>query len=420
LEFAFFVKSFLIGGMTIWILAILLMVCVALAGWRQGAIRAAFAFGGIIFGVWLANLLGKIFHPILPHVGASNPILAWVLAPLLGFILVQIIFKSAGYYVHRKAEVFYKHKAGDLRLSLWLRLNRRLGICVGVLNGAAYFILICFVIYNFTYWTQQTAVAAGQPALVRYANSLGTDLQDTHLNRTAAAVGHPPEIYYQLADLTGFLMQNPGTIGRMADYPAFTSFYERDDVQPILTDGDLTNAWQTGAPLGQIINAPPVQAAFRNKDLMKTAIGIVQTNLPDLTNYLQTGKSSKFDGEKIVGQWDLNVDVTLAWMRQNNPRMPATEMREVRVWMTQNYADTKVLVGSDNTVFLKNLPHLKTQAGQPATTEKNNWNGDWSRDGTNYDVHISFSGQDKYMTAQAEDLRLSLKDGKNLLIFDRD
>ena len=34
--------------MTIWILAILIMMAVALAGWRQGAIRAAFAFVGIL------------------------------------------------------------------------------------------------------------------------------------------------------------------------------------------------------------------------------------------------------------------------------------------------------------------------------------------------------------------------------------
>ncbi len=34
--------------MTIWILALLVMASVSLAGWRQGAIRAAFMFFSII------------------------------------------------------------------------------------------------------------------------------------------------------------------------------------------------------------------------------------------------------------------------------------------------------------------------------------------------------------------------------------
>ena len=132
--------------MTIWIFAILLMAAVALAGWRQGAIRAAFSFVGILFAALLAAPLGRLLHPLLPHLGASNPLTAWALAPVTGFIVASIPLKVAAHYVHHRVEHFYKYHAGDLRQALWERLNSRLGICIGLMNGASYFVLVSFFI----------------------------------------------------------------------------------------------------------------------------------------------------------------------------------------------------------------------------------------------------------------------------------
>ena len=407
------------GGMSIWILAFLVMASGALAGWRQGAIRAAFALAGILFATLLAVPVGKMVHPILPHVGASNPLVAWALAPLVGFILVSIVFAVAAQPVHKKVEVFYKYNAGDLRLALWERLNSRLGICLGLLNGALYFVLISFVIFNLTYLTKQVAVAPQQPLAIRLANQLGGDLEANHLSRLACAVGKLPPLYYQFADLSGLLMQNPQIGPRLTEYPALTSLWERDDMQALVTDATLTNALASGATLGEIFNDPNVQTFLKDRDQTKMIVGILTNNLEDLTEYLKTGKSAKYDGQKIIGRWEFNPKVTVAWLRQNHPKIPASEMRSARAWMTQAYAQTRVLATGDNQVFIKGLPHLKPVAGQPPTTEYNNWKGDWTQTGTNYDLHLTFNGEEKFMTATAEDLRLSLKDGKNLLIFDR-
>jgi hypothetical protein len=407
------------GGMSIWILAVVIMILTALAGWRLGAIRAAISFVGILFAALLAVPVGKLVQPLLPHLGAGNPIYAWALAPVVGFILVSIVFKVIGQPVHGRVEHFYKYKAGDLRLALWTRMNSRLGICVGLLNGALYFVLISFLIFNLTYWTTQVAVAPNQPLVIRVVNQLGNDLQATHLTRMANAVGKLPPDYYQFADLSGFLMQNPQVGPRLVEYPALTSLWQRSDFQALVTDSTLTNALASGATLGELLNDANVRAFLESKEQTKLVTGILQTNLDDLTIYLQTGKSPKYDGEKIIGEWEFNPAVTIAWMRQSNPKIPASEMRSARAWMTQAYAQTRVLATGDNQVFIKSLPHIKIAAGQPATTEQNDWTGDWSEDGTNYDVHVSFNGEDKFMTASAEDLRLSIKDGKNLLIFDR-
>src|SRR5580692_999796 len=122
--------------MSIWILAFLLLAILALAGWRQGGIMASFSFVGILFGALLAGVLGKIFHPLLPHLGADDPLVAWALAPICGFVLVSIIFTSIGIKVSRQVEVRYKHKESELRNAMFLRVNTRLGILVGLLSGA--------------------------------------------------------------------------------------------------------------------------------------------------------------------------------------------------------------------------------------------------------------------------------------------
>jgi hypothetical protein len=331
------------------------------------------------------------------------------------------VFAIAAQPLHHRVEHFYKYNAGDLRLALWSRLNSRLGICLGLLNGALCFIFACFLIFNLTYWTIQVSTAPNKPVFVRLVNQLGNDLQATGLARTATAVGTLSPSYYQLADLSGFILQqkDPQFGQRLVEYPALTSLWERDDMVPLVTDPTLTNVLVSGTTLGEIFADPSVKSFLGNKDQSKMVFGIIQSNLDDFTEYLKTGKSAKYDGEKIIGHWEFNPAVTIAWLRQSRPKIPASEMRAVRAWMMQAYAQTRLLATGDNQLFVKSLPRLKTVAGQPPTTENNDWKGDWTANGANYDLHLTFSGEDKFLTASAEALRLTVKDGKNLMIFDR-
>lgn len=407
-------------GMTIWILAILCLALTALAGWRQGAIRAAIATVGILFATLLAVPIGHLIGPVLKIFGASSPITIWALSPLTGFILVSIAFSVAAHQVHKRVEHFYKYTAGDLRLALWERLNARLGICLGLLNGSLYFVLVTFLVFNLTYWTTQISASQKQPATIRLVNQLGDDLAASGLSRSANAVGKLSPTFYQLADLAGFLAQNPQVGSRLAEYPALTSLWEREDMQSLVTDPAITNALASGANLGEIMNNPNVQAFVKNKEQTKVVLDIIQANLDDLTAYLQTGKSAKYDGQKIIGRWEFNPAVTVAWMRQNNPKIPASEMRLIRAQVAQAYAQTRVLVAGDGKIFFKALPQSKSAGpGQTPTTELTDWKGDWTANGNDYDVHITFGNEEKFLTATAEDLRLTVKDGKKILIFDR-
>lgn len=407
------------NGMTIWILALLCLALAALAGWRQGGIRAAISFGAILIAALLATLVGKLFSWLLPLLGVTNPITLWAVSPICGFALVLMLIKIAAQNVHKKVEVFYRYQAGDLRLTLWERMNSRLGICVGLLNGTAYFILISFVIFQLAYLTSQTAVAANQPLLTRLVNQAGADLQSTGMSRAAAAVATLPPMFYQLADTSGFLMQNPQAAPRLVDYPGLASLWERDEMQPLVQDSSLTNAIATGASVNSVLNLPSVQDFLNNKKLSQSVWGIVQTNYADITNYLATGKS-KFDSEKIIGHWEFNPAVTFAWMRQDRARMTSKELLALRTWVYQSYAQTRLLLTGDNQVFIRSLPSVRTGSGQQLpTTDLNNWKGDWSNDGKTYTFHVTFESEEKFLTGTTEGIRLTVKDGRNTYIFDK-
>ena len=331
--------------MTIWILALLLLAAAIALGHKLGAINASFTFVGIIFGALLASLVGKIFKLLLPHFGFQNPTVIWAVAPIFGFLLVLILVRMAGFAVHRKVEVYYKYKAGDLRLALWERLNARLGACIGALNGTAYIVLASFYFFNLSYWTAQVATSDSESRMTRLVNRLGEDLKSTGMARPARALATMPDNFYRMADLAGLICQNPQLTDRLASYPAFIPLAERDDLRQLTQNADFTSAWNSHAPMGQLLNDSQVTAFLLNNELTEIVWATATNNFEDLTNYLVTGKSAKFDAETILGHWDFNVSVTVAMLRQAHPNSTATEMKSARAWMTQAYADTKFVAG---------------------------------------------------------------------------
>ena len=400
--------------MTIWILALVLLASGVGMGWRQGMIRAAFSFVGILFAALLAVPVGKLFKPLLPHLGVHDQIMVWLVAPMAAFALVLAGFKVAAFFVHHKVKMFYKYKAGDLRLSLWERLNSRLGACIGVLNGAAYLILICFLIYNFTYWTIQMP-SNDDAKLIKLVDRMGNDLASTGATKIARAIDGLPPVFFQTADLAGLLYQNGALADRLAHYPAFLSLAERDEFKQLGQDNDFQNGWINRAPVGALLKNAQAKNILQNDDLRHQIFGIVRTNLNDLTNYLETGRSPKFDSEKILGRWDFNVGVSLAMVRQGQPTIPSNQMKAIRAMWTQDFVGTTFIAAGDGQAFLKNLPNFKNQPPTPET-----WKGSWSANDTNYDLTLSSNSENKSMTATIDGARLTLKDDKNTLVFDHD
>jgi colicin V production protein len=402
--------------MTIWILAVLLLAAGAGLGLRQGAIRAAVSFVGIVAAVLFAGMLGTLIKLLFPHVGIQNPVLIWALAPLVAFIIILIVFKVIGFFVHRKVYLFYKYQAGDLRLNLWERLNSRLGLCIGLLNGTAYLLLVSFLIFNFSYWTVQVAPSNTESVMIRFPNQMGRDLDATGLSGAARSIISLPDRYYQLADLAGLLRQNPRLKDRLGKYPAFLSLTERDDFKQLGQDNDFQSAWKNLAPVGQLLNNQLFMTMLKNNDLTTTVLGILEANWDDLNAYLKTGKSQSYDSQKILGRWDFNVNVSVGTLLITRPNIPPAEIKALRNLWSDAYSQTVFVAAADHQAFLENLPRFAVQNGAAVVAEKATSQGSWKSSGTDYS--LSLNG--KSWTAHTDGLRLTLKSGTDTFVFDRD
>ena len=171
--------------------------------------------------------------------------------------------------------------------------------------------------------------------------------------------------------------------------------------------------------MSTLMSTPSVQAIMKDSDLLTTVWTVVQTNLDDIATYLKTGKSPKYDGEKMIGVWDFNANVSVAQFGQLHPKTQSSDLRAMRTMWSQAYANTTFEAGTDGQSFLLNAPDFKDyKPGQPMTTET--WKGQWSNDGGTYTVTLSSNGENKTYIATADALRLTLKDDSNVFVFDRD
>src|SRR6266568_3417612 len=408
--------------MWIWLLALVLLASLAGLGYRQGAIRVGFSLAGILLGAILAGPLGKLIQPGLAAVGLKNPTLLWVLAPFIIFLLISILFKVAALTVHQKVNVHYKYRGGDLRMVLWERLNRRLGLCLGLLNGAAYLVLISFVIYAFSYWTVQMATPDTDPWPVRRLNDLGRDLQSTGFARVAKAIDPLPRAYYDTADIAGLIYNNSLLEARLSRYPAFLGLAERAEFQDIATDTQFTEMRQRREPIKNLLDYPKTQAILKNPDLLKLIGATLVPDLTDLRTFLETGRSPKYDSETILGRWNFDVNSAMAIMRRSMPNLPSSQMQIMKKWMVVAFAKTSLVAMTDHQAILKNVPQLKLPAAGPAPPPvgPQTLQGQWKNLDGKYQLTVSAGGKDEDLSATVEGDRLTIKSNGMTLAFNRE
>ena len=222
-------------------------------------------------------------------------------------------------------------------MGLWNRLNARLGLCAGLANAAVYLILICLVVYVLSYTTAQVAAGPEASWMVKLLNTAGANVQDTGMNKVAAAIDPMPDAYYQTVDIIGLIYHNDLLEGRLSRYPAFMAMGERPEFQDIAKDKEFTEMRQRQAPIGEILNYPKAQTIVNNPDTLKEIWGIVLPNLADIKTFLLTGKSSKYD-EPILGTWNFNLGRAIYAFKQGKQNVDSREMAIVRHTMTLIYS----------------------------------------------------------------------------------
>src|SRR5437867_3367961 len=121
--------------MILWILAVVFMGVVGLVGYYQGAIRAAFSMVGLLVAGSVAKPLGHLIEPLVAMTGLKQPVILSFVGPSIAFLIILVIFKAVAVAVHKKIEAYYKYADSETKRQLFERLNTRLGVAVGVVNG---------------------------------------------------------------------------------------------------------------------------------------------------------------------------------------------------------------------------------------------------------------------------------------------
>lgn len=367
----------------------------------------AFSFVGIVIGALLAPPLGGLVKPLFSLTGVKQPLILWLLPPLIMFVVVLVAFKFAGHFVHQKVEVYYKYKAGDLRLALWNRLYRRLGLALGLLNGAAYLVLVSFVIFVASYGTVQVASSDADPRLMRLVDRMGKDLQSTGMARVARAVDGMPDSYYAAADIVGMLYHTPLLEARLYDYPAFLGLAERPEFQAVFNNNDLTQSWQKEKPIMDLLHYPEVKSILDNPELLKTTWAVAEPNLQDLRTFFETGQSPKYNSEKVLGRWNFDVNGATALILRTKPNISSLELKQTKNWMAVAFARTSLVAMTDQKALLKNLPHMTATAGGVSTALQT-IEGQWKGGESKYIFTFNTDGRSEEMIGEIRGDRLSL------------
>jgi hypothetical protein len=399
----------------VWIIALLCMGLIGLAGYHRGPICAAFSLFGLLFGLLLARPLSPLAARLLPVLGLYHPLWQLFVPGAIAFLVVLGIFKIVGGVLHRKMTLHFKHQKDEYLFFRWERLYTRLGFCVGVLNGAIYFFLLMLPVYVAGYFITEAA-GADAPAGLRLLAHLHADLHDSRLDRVVAALDPVPPAIYQAADIIDLVLHNPLLESRLAHYPALLILSRQKDIQDIASDVALQEMIQRQAKVGEILNHPKIQAFLTNPAVPGQIRGLLGGDLADLEEFLNTGKSPKFDGEKILGIWDIDVRATLTEERRRHPDLSLKQIAALRATLVPLVAGFSLVAAPDNQIILeKQNPNsaLPTPVGQ----------GTWKKTDNSYEVTLSNNSDAVPVTASDDGtLQLPMQFSKeaHILIFNKE
>jgi hypothetical protein len=335
--------------MLIWLTFLALFGVFGLTGYYKGGIRAGVSLIGLGFATFLALPLSPPLRPLVPKLGLTNQVWEWVLPPVAVFLVLVLIFTGLGFAVHFKVAHHFKYATDDYSRIRWERLNHQLGLCLGLIGGSIYALLVGVGIYIFGYPAVQMTAEDSPPAQ-RFLAAARKDLKDSGLDQTLASMDPMNETFYLATDLVGLLYNNPAVLDRLLNYPAFLALGERQEIRDLVTDTEFLNGWQTKSPILNLLNHPKVQGLINNPEISGE---IKQVDLKDLTRYLKTGKSDKYDEERILGRWQIDVASTYTLARKKNPEMSAAEMSRMKLLVTVFMPKITFMATPDKKAFLR-------------------------------------------------------------------
>jgi uncharacterized membrane protein required for colicin V production len=400
--------------MILWVLAILIVGVVALVGYYQGGVRAAFSLVGLLVAVMVAQPLGNVLKPLIAMTGLKQPIFLSFLGPALAFILVLAIFKIIAYVIHQKLETFYKYNNSETMRLLFERLNSRLGIAVGVANGTIYFFVIALCTHLLGYFATQVKGSPSDSIATKIAAKLGEDAQATGMDKAVTPFLPVEEPYYDAVDIVGAVYHNPLLQKRLSSYPVFVTLAERPEFKGMADDLKFQELWlrQPRPSVAELLAHEKVKPLLESEALMKDVMTLVGGDLKDLKTYVETGKSPKYDDEKILGRWSFDYRDSLALARRTKPNIGSAELRQLRRVLGGTMANATLTA----TIPPENRIILQTPSNQAVPRSEGSWK---ALTGGRYTITLNEGGKTFETQARVDGNKLIVTRDNYGMVFEK-
>lgn len=382
--------------MILWSIALFIVACVALVGFYQGALRAAFSLVGLLLAALLGSGLGSLLSPLIVILGVKNPVIVAFLSPVVGFLIVLVAAKLGALAVHKKVDTYYKYKTSDTERLLFERMNARVGAAVGAANGFIYVLILGVFLYSLGYLTTQVASSDQDSWALRLVNRLSTDVASTGMTKAVSPFMPKSELYYDASDVVADIFQTPLLQRRLANYPPFLLLGDNDQFSG-LSDTSFQSDWLKGSlTFGSFVNHEKVKPLLENNDVVTNVLGMVGGNFKDLKVYLETGKSPKYDEERILGNWEFDFKASVNATRRKRVNMGSADLTKLRRYLAATFLNSTLTATVDQKAQLK----LASSGNRPPKVNKGSWkNVDGKyiltirQDDKNVDLEATFDGK---------------------------
>jgi hypothetical protein len=398
--------------MILWVLALLFVGVVALVGFYQGGVRAAFSLVGMLIALSVAQPLGGVLKPLIATTGLKQPIALSFVAPAVAFVIVLAIFKVIAFLIHQKLDAYYKYKDSDTKRRLFERLNSRLGIAVGTANGVVYFFIFAVSAYVLGYFATQVKGSPSDTIATKIAATLGESAEASGMHKAVSPFLPVDENYYDAADIVGAVYHTPLLQKRLASYPVFVTLAERPEFKGLAEDLQFQELWlrEPRPSMSELLAHAKVKPLVNNEALIKDIFKLIGDDLKDLKTYVETGKSAKYDDEKILGRWSFDYRDSVALARRTKPNIGSVELRQLRRVLGGTMANATLTATIDNRVILRT----------PSNTRLPSSEGSWkAMTGGRYTISLNEGGKTFETQARVEGTKLIVTRDNYGMVFEK-
>ena len=213
----------------------------------------------------------------------------------------------------------------------------------------------------------------------RILTRLAKDLQSTRVDKAVAGYVPAKENYFDAADVLALIFRNPTIQDRLSDYPPFLLYSEDGRFKSLGGDKKFQEEWIKGPSLAEFTANEPIKRLIDDVPFFTNTVATLGGDFKDLKTYLETGKSAKYDEEKILGRWTFNFTQSFNENRRKKANMTRQEQGNLRALLNQR-RDTTIIATPNHKLLLK---------GSKSTID-----GMWDTgSGSGYTLSVSQGGQ---------------------------